>query len=113
MAEVIADSTGQDSDTFAHNGWSIAAQRALAKGLPITISHDGRHLRVYPDGRVEEIVITPETSAQMAARVEMGKLDFSRFELPDVKSKFELPDVRVPPAFREIAEKIAALANQG
>jgi Phasin protein len=114
MAELMVDSTGEEPDTFAHNGWSVAAQRALAKGLPITISHDGRQLRVYPDGRVEEIdPKARETSAQTAARVEMGKLDVSRFELADVKSRFELPDVRVPPAFREIAEKIAALANQG
>ena len=86
----------------AHNSWSIAAQRALAKGLPVTIIHDSRHLRVYPDGRVEDVGPTGrETSAQIAARLEMGRSDLPRFELPDEK---------IPPAFREIAETIAALS---
>jgi len=104
MKELSADSTAEEPNTAARNRWGIAVQRALAEGLPLSLAHRGRHLRVYPDGRVEDMGPTSgETSTQMAARLEMAR--------PDA-SKFELADLKVPPAFHEIAETIAALANQ-
>ena len=105
MEELAADSTNEQPDTVSPAGWGTAAQHALAKGLPVTISHDGRELRVYPDGRVEDIgPAMRETTAQLAARFEMGRSDFARVDVSDLS---------VPPALREIAKTISVLADQG
>jgi hypothetical protein len=99
MEELISDSIGEALHTV-RNGWSTAAQRALAKGLPVTIAHDGRNLRIYPDGRVEDVgPIRQETPEQIVARLEMSRSEGSRFELVEIK---------LSPKLREVALTAAA-----
>lgn len=41
--------------SFAREAWSVAAQQALAAGLPIVGSRDGRRIKYHPDGRIEDL----------------------------------------------------------
>lgn len=64
MAKRVIDLTDEELDRFAREAWSKAAQDALAKGLPVTGSRDGRRYRHYPDGRVEDLgPVAPLTTA--------------------------------------------------
>jgi hypothetical protein len=85
MEEMISPSTIDRSDSATKAVLRAAAERARAKGQPITIFHDGRRLRILPDGRTEDIGPAPsETSGQLAARLEMGKPGPAKFELRDI-----------------------------
>jgi hypothetical protein len=55
MKRRVEDLSVKELDALARKAWSDAAQEALAKGLPVTGSRDGRRFRYYPDGRVEDL----------------------------------------------------------
>ena len=55
MAKRVVDLTAEELDTVARKAWAAAARDALARGLPVTGSRDGRRLRYHPDGRVEDL----------------------------------------------------------
>jgi len=55
MAKRVVDLTAEELDTAAGEAWAAAAREALARGLPVTGSRDGRRLRYHPDGRVEDL----------------------------------------------------------
>jgi hypothetical protein len=93
MEAMIPASTVDVSDSAARNNLRAATERAFAKGLPVTIFHDGRHLRIFPDGQTEDIGPAPsESSAQVAARLEMAR---------PAPAKFELRDIGIRPASRK------------
>jgi len=55
MAKRVVDLTAEELDSAAGEAWAAAARDALARGLPVTGSRDGRRLRYHPDGRVEDL----------------------------------------------------------
>jgi len=55
MTKRVIDLTAEELDRLAGEAWSAAAQEALAKGLPVTGSRDGRCFRYYADGHVEDL----------------------------------------------------------
>jgi hypothetical protein len=55
MAKRVIDLTAEELEKFASEAWDAAAQRALANGLPVTGSRDGRRYRYHPDGRIEDL----------------------------------------------------------
>jgi hypothetical protein len=55
MARRVVDLSAEELDKAAREAWSAAAREALARGLPVTGSRDGRRLRYHPDGRVEDL----------------------------------------------------------
>jgi hypothetical protein len=55
MARRVVDLAAEELDKLAAEAWSAAAAEALAMGLPITGSHNGRRYRCHPDGRIEDL----------------------------------------------------------
>jgi len=55
MKKRVVDLTVEELERLSGEAWSAAAQRAFAQGLPVTGSRNGRRLRYYPDGRVEDL----------------------------------------------------------
>jgi len=55
MTKRVVDLAPEELDKLAAEAWSVAAQEALARGLPVTGSRDGRRYRYHPDGRVEDL----------------------------------------------------------
>jgi hypothetical protein len=55
MKRRVIDLTADELEKLAGEAWSAAAQEALDNGLPATGSRDGRRIREYPDGRVEDL----------------------------------------------------------
>jgi len=101
MEEVILASTTDESDSATDAVLQTAAHRARAKRQAVTIFHNGRRLRVFPDGRTEDAGPEPsETSAQLAARSEMAKPE---------PAKFELRDLGIDPASRKNARTASLL----
>jgi ferritin-like metal-binding protein YciE len=55
MAKRVVDLTAEELDKLAAEAWSTAARDALAGGLSVTGSRDGRRYRYHPDGRIEDL----------------------------------------------------------
>jgi hypothetical protein len=55
MKRCLETLSAEELDAFAREAWGLAAKTALARGLPITGSRDGRRLRYRPDGRIEDL----------------------------------------------------------
>lgn len=55
MKKKVTDLSAADLGSFAEEAWKVAAQQALASGLPVTGSRDGRRIRYYPDGHIEDL----------------------------------------------------------
>lgn len=53
--KTVADLTTTELAALASEAWSLAAEQAFAAGQPITGSRDGRRIRYYPDGRIEDL----------------------------------------------------------
>ena len=51
----VTDLTTTELTSLASEAWSIATQRAFAAGHSVTGSRDGRRIRYYPDGRIEDL----------------------------------------------------------
>jgi hypothetical protein len=51
----VVDLTTTELTALANEAWSLASQRASAAGHPVTGSRDGRRIRYYPDGRIEDL----------------------------------------------------------
>ena len=67
----VIDLTAEELGELAREAWSGAAREALAKGLSVTGSHDGRRYRYHPDGRIEDLgpvadLAAPTTKANVA-----------------------------------------------
>jgi hypothetical protein len=55
MRKRVVDLTAEELDKAAGDAWTAAARDALAQGLPVTGSRNGRRFRYHPDGRVEDL----------------------------------------------------------
>jgi hypothetical protein len=55
MKQRLEDLTPDELDAFAGEAWGKAAKQALASGLPVTGSRNGRRFRYHPDGRIEDL----------------------------------------------------------
>ena len=55
MGKRVVDLTAEELEEAAFEAWTVAAYQALAKGLSVTGSRDGRLYRYHPDGRVEDL----------------------------------------------------------
>ncbi len=55
MARSVIDLNADELGELAREAWSEAAREALAKGFPVSGSHDGRRYRYHPDGRIEDL----------------------------------------------------------
>jgi hypothetical protein len=55
MTKRVVDLTAEELERLSSQAWRAAAEEALAKGLPVTGSRDGRRFRYYPDGHVEDL----------------------------------------------------------
>jgi hypothetical protein len=53
--KTVADLTTTELTALANEAWSVAAQQALATGHSVTGSRDGRRIRYFPDGRIEDL----------------------------------------------------------
>jgi hypothetical protein len=51
----VTDLSATELDALARDAWSSAAQRAFALGHPVTGSRDGRRIRYFPDGHIEDL----------------------------------------------------------
>jgi hypothetical protein len=109
MEESVCDSTAEEQDGFATlPAIGAAARECLARGEAVTISHNGRTLRIHPDGRLEELVSVTLGRLILGPASEETVVPM----IPKLNTtKFDLPKVDIPLAFREIAETVAALAN--
>jgi hypothetical protein len=120
MEESVADSTTEASEERAPfaPSWGAAARAALALGLPITVFHHGRPLRLYPDGHLEDLetvaleTVALETPALApAAQKTAAPMDATLRTQNPALAKFDLPNIEIPAAFREFAETVATLAK--
>jgi hypothetical protein len=121
MEESVADSTTEASEERAPfaPSWGAAARAALARGLPITVFHHGRPLRLYPDGRLEDLetvaletVVLETPALGPPAQKTVAPMDATLRTQNPALAKFELPNIEIPAAFREFAETVATLANE-
>lgn len=55
MKKRVVDLSYAELEQFADQAWTAAARDALAQGLSIVGSKDGRLLRYNADGRIEDI----------------------------------------------------------
>ena len=55
MKKRVVDLTPGELDELAGEAWTAAAREALAQGLAVTGSRDGRRIRYFPDGRIEDL----------------------------------------------------------
>jgi hypothetical protein len=55
MAKRVVDLSAKELENAAGEAWAAASREALARGLPVIGSHDGRRLRYHPDGHVEDL----------------------------------------------------------
>jgi hypothetical protein len=65
MKKRVTDLTADELDVLAAEAWSSAAREALAKGLAVTGSREGRRYRYHPDGRIDDlgpVAATPDDS---------------------------------------------------
>jgi hypothetical protein len=112
MEESVRDSTAEEQDDSATlPALGAAARESLARGQAVTISHNGRTLRVHPDGRLEELVAVTLGRLALGAASDETVVPMIPNLTPSTLAKFDLPKVDIPLAFREIAETVAALAN--
>ena len=51
----VVDLGPEELNSLAAEAWRAAAREALAKGLTVTGSRDGRRFRYHPDGKVEDL----------------------------------------------------------
>jgi hypothetical protein len=99
MAESGHDSTAELCDARAATVFSAA------RGLPLTIFHQGRLLQFHPDGRLEDL--EPEDWGTTAEDIPLP----AAFGVPTPQPVTLAPRDDIPEAFRELAETIAALAE--
>jgi hypothetical protein len=93
MSKNVLDLTPAALDKLARDAWSDAARQALARGLTVSGSRDGRRFRCYPDRRIEDLGPVgglPANEPTFAMNVESPRLHFQGNELPE--------------AYREMAE---------
>lgn len=70
MGKRVVDLTDVELDDLADEAWSAAAREALAQGLTITGSRNGRRFRCHPNGRMEDLgpVETPQEDVEVVDR---------------------------------------------
>ena len=55
MSKRVTDLSAEELEGLAQEAWSSAAREALAKGLAVTGSRNGRRYRYHPDGRIDDL----------------------------------------------------------
>jgi hypothetical protein len=55
MRKKVVDLTAAELGASANEAWKAATQQAFANDLPVTGSRDGRRIRYYPDGHIEDL----------------------------------------------------------
>jgi hypothetical protein len=55
MMKRVVDLSAGELNAAASEAWATAANEALAKGLSVTGTRDGRRFRYHPDGHVEDL----------------------------------------------------------
>jgi hypothetical protein len=55
MSKLVTNLSAEELESLAQEAWDSAAREALAKGLSVTGSRDGRRYRYHPDGRIEDL----------------------------------------------------------
>jgi hypothetical protein len=55
MAKDITNLTFSELVETATESWKLAAQKALEAGIPVTGSRDGRRIKYFPDGHIEDL----------------------------------------------------------
>jgi hypothetical protein len=55
MKKRVVDLSPNELSDAANDAWRAAADAALAQGIPVTGSRDGRRFKYHPDGRVEDL----------------------------------------------------------
>src|ERR1700731_2019477 len=92
MNKRVVDLTAEELGKAAAAAWGRAAKEALAKGLAVTGSDDGRRFRHQPDGRVEDL---GPVGAEPAKPTDGASHDFKRAtsqeNRPTVKPKTKPP----------------------
>src|SRR5208282_3553471 len=113
MTKRVTDLTAEELELLAGEAWSNAAREALAKGLSVTGSRDGRRYRYHPDGRIDDLGPVAAASVTLIeANVESPTRESVRFGTPSFEMpKFDMPKVEMPAADREIAERGVAQAQ--
>ena len=134
MTKRVTDLTAEELELLAGEAWSSAAREALANGLSVTGSRDGRRYRYYPDGRIEDLgPVAAVPATLIEANVELPSYEFVRSSAPIVKAtkpatgvfemptfempkldmpKIEIPKVEMAAALREFAERSAVFRLQ-
>jgi phasin len=119
MNKPVTDLTPEELELLASEAWSVATREAMAKGLAVTGSRDGRRYRYHPDGHVDDLgpvggsSATPvdmkiaTASKTRTSTPAVGAFEMPKFEMP----KFDIPKVEMPAAFREYAERGVAQAK--
>jgi hypothetical protein len=55
MSKRVTELSAEELEGLAQEAWSSAAREALAKGLAVTGSRNGRRYRYHPDGRIDDL----------------------------------------------------------
>lgn len=55
MSKRVTDLSAEELEGLAQEAWGSAAREALAKGLTVTGSRNGRRYRYHPDGRIDDL----------------------------------------------------------
>jgi hypothetical protein len=55
MSKRVTDLSAEELEGLAQEAWSSAAREALAKGLAVTGSRNGRRYRYHPDGQIDDL----------------------------------------------------------
>jgi hypothetical protein len=112
MGKRVTDLSVEELDRLAAEAWSDAANEALAKGLSVTGSRDGRRYRYHPTGRIDDLgPLAVKSAAADRPKFETVNLDVSTFEMPKFEMpnfdmpNFDMPKGELPAAFREVAER--------
>ncbi len=67
----MTDLSTEELELLAGEAWSSAAREALAKGLSVTGSRDGRRYRYHPDGRIDDLgPVAARSATPIEANVE-------------------------------------------
>lgn len=88
MGRHVTDLSVEELEGLARKAWSGTARAALARGLAVTGSRNGRRYRYHPDGRIEDLGPVPEAAAKVAkANVEPATYKSARSSARNAKGR--------------------------
>ncbi|SFN95458.1 Phosphoenolpyruvate carboxykinase, partial [Bradyrhizobium sp. Rc3b] len=86
MAKTVNDLTWDDLEGAARQAWGEAARRTLDAGLPVTGSRNGRLVRRYPDGTIEDLgPVSPVRQPRFETGVRNNGFGADKFGLKKLK----------------------------